>query len=113
AIGQRHFNVFENRQIADQIEALENETDLAVPNSRTIGKRKVRDFAAFKRVTAVRWRVEQTEDRQQGRFAAARRARDRNVFAVADVQMDSGKRVGLDFVSQKHFGNGVELDQRR
>jgi len=27
--------------------------------------------------------------------------------------VDSGERVGLDFVGEKHFGDGVKLDQRR
>src|SRR6202040_209930 len=64
AISQRQFDVLENRQVADQIEALENETDLAVPDPGAVGERKISDCAAFKRVTAGRRRVEQTQDRQ-------------------------------------------------
>src|SRR5205814_3001072 len=51
AISQRQLDVFKNCQVADQIEALKNETDLAISNARTIGKRKIRHFAAFERVT--------------------------------------------------------------
>ena len=112
AISQRQLDVFENRQVADQIEALENESDLAIANSRALRERKIRHLVPFERVTSVRWRVEQAEDRQQRRFAAARRSGDRNVFAVANIEMNAGKRVGLHLVGQKHFRDGVELDQR-
>jgi hypothetical protein len=36
AIRQRQLNVFVNRQIADQIEALKNEADFAIANARPI-----------------------------------------------------------------------------
>ena len=38
AIGQRQFDVFVNGQVTDQIEALEDEADLAVANPRALGK---------------------------------------------------------------------------
>src|SRR6266481_1454278 len=41
AIRQRQFNILKNAEIADQIETLENETDLAVANARTLSERKI------------------------------------------------------------------------
>src|SRR5258707_520607 len=70
AIGQRQLDVLVDGQVADEIKALEDETNLAVPNARALGEGEVRDFAALERVAAVRWSVEQSEDREQGGFSA-------------------------------------------
>src|SRR4051794_21279571 len=85
AIGQRQFDVFENGEITNEIEALEDETDLAIPNTRAFRKREVRNFAALKGVTAIRRRVEQTEDREERRLSATGRTGDGKIFALANV----------------------------
>ena len=64
AIRQRQFDVLENREVADQIETLEDETDFAIPDSRALRERKIRDFVTFQRVTAVGRSIQQTENRQ-------------------------------------------------
>src|SRR5437588_2316829 len=71
AVGQRQLDVFVNGQVADEVKALENESDLAVANARAFRERQVRDFRSLERIAAARWRVEQAEDREQCRFAAA------------------------------------------
>ena len=43
AIGQRQLDVFIDRQIADQIEALEDESDFAIANPRPFRQRKIFD----------------------------------------------------------------------
>src|ERR1043166_9573457 len=103
AIGQRQFDVFENRQVADQIEALKNESDLAVSDPGPVSERKIRNLIALERVTSVRRRVEQTENGQERRFPAAGWSGDGNIFAVADIEMNPGKRVRLNLVGEKHF----------
>ena len=45
AIGQRQFDVFVNGQVADEVEALENESDLAIADARALRKGEVRDLA--------------------------------------------------------------------
>ena len=47
AVGQRQFHVLKNGQIADEIEALEDEPDFAVANSCPIRKREIRHFGTF------------------------------------------------------------------
>ena len=42
AIGQRKLHILEHGQIADQIEALEDESDLAVADAGAIRERKIR-----------------------------------------------------------------------
>ena len=53
AIGQRQFDVLVNGQVADEVEALENETDLAIADARALRKGEVRDLASFERIAAV------------------------------------------------------------
>ena len=103
AIGQRELDVLKHGQVADQVEALEDEPDLAVADAGAIREREVRNLGALERVAAARWRVEQAEDGEQGGFAAAGRTGDRDVFALADFEMDSGKRVRFDFIGEEDF----------
>ena len=42
AVGQRQLDILEHRQVANQIEALEDEPDLAVPDPRALGLRQRR-----------------------------------------------------------------------
>src|ERR1044072_2945261 len=81
AISQRQLDVLINREIADEVEALEDESDLAVADAGALREREVRHFGPLERVAAARRRVEQAEDREERRFAAARGPGDRDVFA--------------------------------
>src|SRR5205085_4821464 len=62
AIRQRQFNVLVNREIADQVKALKNETDFTISNPRSLGKRKVLDRMVIENVLTICRRIEQTED---------------------------------------------------
>ena len=53
-IGQRQFDVLINRQIANQIETLEDETDLLIANARSFGEIQVLDRPAVQLVLARR-----------------------------------------------------------
>src|SRR5687767_9807115 len=70
-IGQRQLGVFEYRKVADEIEALENESDLNVPNACSCSVIQLRDRFVIKYVTSRCGRVEQTQDRKKSGFAAA------------------------------------------
>ena len=112
AIGQRQLDILKDGEIADQIEALKNESDLAIPDARAILGRQIRDGLAVQPVLAAAGRVEQPEDRQQGGLAAPGRAGDRHVLAFRDVEVDVGQGVRFDFIRQKHFVDGLQLDHR-
>ena len=112
AICQREFDVLKDRQITDEIEALEDESDLAIANPSAVRERKIGDFTAFERITAARRSVQETKNRQQGRLAAAGRARDGNIFSHANIEMDAGKGMRFDFISQKNFGDALKVNKR-
>ena len=112
AIGERQLDVLVDGEVANQVEALEDEPDLAVAHARALGERQVGDRLAVQDVLALGRRVEQAEDRQQRRLAAARRPGDRDVLAALDLEVDPGERVRLDFVGEEDLRDAVEVDQR-
>ena len=57
----------------------------------------------FSAVASAARRIEQAEDREQRRFSAARRSGDGDIFAISDIKVNAGERVGFHFVSEKHF----------
>ena len=111
AIGQRQLDVLVNGQVADEIEALENEADLAIADAGALREGEVRDLTALERVAAVRWRVEQAEDREQGRLSTTGRAGDGDVFAAANIEVNARERVGFDLIREEDFGDAVEVNQ--
>ncbi|HXH25505.1 MAG TPA: hypothetical protein VNI78_09670 [Vicinamibacterales bacterium] len=63
AIRERQLDVLEDRQIANQVEALEDEADLAAPQPCALGERQVGRPAAVEEVEPLGRRVEQPDDR--------------------------------------------------
>src|SRR5262249_7917961 len=68
---------------------------------------------AVKLVGAGAGRIEQAENRQQRRLAAAGRAGNRHVLAPLDLQRDLGERMRLDFVRDENLRQLVEHDDGR
>src|SRR5262249_43415014 len=81
AVRQRKLHVFVDRQVADEFEALEDESDLPVADARPLRERQRLRRLAVQRVLALGGRVEKTQEGQQRRLAAARGTRDRDVLA--------------------------------
>src|SRR5579862_7774774 len=75
AIGQRQFDVFVYGEVADQVETLKNKTDLLIADAGALREVEILDRFAVEKVTTASWGIEQADDRQQRRLAAARRAR--------------------------------------
>src|SRR5207244_3079424 len=87
AQAQRQLHVLVHGEITDQIERLEDEADLAIADARPPGGADVPHGRAVEPVLARARAVEEAEDRQQRRLAAARRPADPHVFAPPDPQM--------------------------
>jgi len=62
-IGQRQLDVFVDGEVADQIEALKDETHFAIANARAFGERKIDNWLFIENVLAVTRRIQQTENR--------------------------------------------------
>jgi hypothetical protein len=90
---------------------LEDEPDLAIADARALRQREPLHRPAVEHVLALRRRVEQAEDREQGGFAAAGGTGDRDVFTLGDLKVDSGEGVGFDLVGQENLGHTIEFDE--
>ena len=106
-VEQRQFDVVERRGARQQVEALEDEPDLAVAHDRELVLRHARDVLAVEDVAAARRPIEAPEDVHQRRLAGSGRAGDRDELAGLDVEVRAAQRahgdladvVGLDEIS--------------
>ena len=62
-------------------------------------------------VPALGGRVEQAEDREQRGLAAAGRAGNGHILALADLQMNAREGVGFDLVGVEDLGDAFEFDE--
>src|SRR3984957_5138093 len=69
-ISKRQFNVLIHRQVANQVETLEDESDFLVANTRAFGEIQVLDRLPIQRVTTCSRGIEQADDRGRGRARA-------------------------------------------
>ena len=97
-------------EVADQVEALEDEPDFAVANARAIRERQILRPGGRQDVLPFGRRIQQAENRQQRRLAAARRTGDGDVLAFLDVQMDAGECMRFDFVGVENLGHVFKID---
>jgi hypothetical protein len=72
AIRQWQLHILVDGQISNQVEALEDETNLSIADPGALGERQVRYGPAIQVVAAFRGSVEKTKNRKQRRFTAAR-----------------------------------------
>ncbi len=95
-IKQRQLDILAHRQLVDQVEALEDEADVALAEVGELGLVQFGDFGAVEQIRSVGRAIQHADHVQQGRFAAARRPHDRHEFAVRHVQIDAVERSRLD-----------------
>src|SRR5216117_3815727 len=112
-VGERQLDILGDGEVADQIEGLKHEADPPVADSGSLGRRQVGHRLVLEQVAPVAGRIEQAEDREERRLAAARRAVDRDVFAFANHEMDVGERMRLDFVGEEDLEDPLQLNERR
>src|SRR5690606_37523538 len=111
-VDQRLHHVAERGHPRQQIEALEDETDLLVAHVRELTLVQACDVAAVQQVAAGRRRIEAADDVHHGRLAGARRADNDDILVALDRQVD---RVdGLDDVLAHHvvLADLLELNDR-
>ena len=105
AVAQRHVDVVEHVEVGDQVEALEDEPDLLVPDARHLVVVEAAHVLPVEQVGAALERVEQARDVQERRLARARGTHHRHELAVPHVQREVGERVGLDQVRPVHLAD--------
>src|SRR5436190_1136060 len=112
-VGERQLDILGDGEVANQIEGLEHEADPPVADPRSLRRRQVSHRLVLEQVAPVARRIEQTEDGEQRRLAAPRRAVDRDVLTLADLEVHVRERVRLDLVGEEDLADTLQLNERR
>src|SRR6185369_7179150 len=110
AISERQFYVLVNVEVTDQVEALEDESDLTVTDHRSVCHVQVLHWCALERELAFTRRVEQSNDCQQRGLTRARRSGDSHVLALVDLHVNSAEGMRFHLVGEKHLLNAIHPD---
>jgi hypothetical protein len=97
-VEERELDIFLHRKLVDQVEALEDEADVALARLGELGFGEAGHLVAVEHVRSSRRAIEHPHHVQKGRLAAARRAHDRDELAVCDVEIDIIERGRFDGV---------------
>ena len=109
----RHLDVAARRQVAQQVVALEDETEVAAPQRRErIGVERVR-LAPGHAVAAAGGPVQAAQDVHQRGLARARLADDGNHLARTDVEVDVLEHGHRAFAGRKRAAQLAHGEQRR
>jgi len=110
AVGQRQLNVFVHGQVANQIEGLEDETNLAVAYARAFRQAELGHGLPIQHVLALSGRIQQAENRKQRGLPAAGGAGNGEILALADVQVDACQSVRFHFVREEDHLHPLKPD---
>ena len=102
-IDQRKFHVFVDVQFVDQVEALKHETDLSLAVERPVALLQRTDFLAEQEILARSRIVQQAQNIQQSRFAAARGTHDSDELALLHLERHFVQRDRFDLFRTETF----------
>src|SRR6185295_967787 len=111
AVGERQLDVFVDGQIADQIKRLEDESDLAVADTRPFAELQTLYRTAVELIGSVGRRVQQSENRQQSGLAAPGGSGDREIFTLFYIEMNARQSMRFDFIGHEDLLYSVEMNQ--
>ena len=103
-VEQRELDVLAHSQLVDQIEALEDESDVGLARFCELGLAQTRNLLPVEIVGAAGRAIEHAHDVEQRRLATPRRPHDRDEFAVGDVEIDGVERGRLDGIGAVRLG---------
>ena len=104
-VAQRQLDVFKHVQLVDEVEALEHEADVALAELGAVLFLEAAHLLAEQFILAVGGVVQEAEDVEQGRLAAARGAHDGDELAVVDFERNAveGDGLNLDVLATEDF----------
>ena len=92
-IEERDLDVLRDRELGDQVERLEDESDPPAADAAERAVLEIRDLLAVEPVVAARRAIEAAEDVHERGLPGARRTHDRHVLAAIDPQIDALERL--------------------
>ena len=102
-VDEGQLDVLEDVQLVDEVEALEDEADVAFAVLGALFLFQCADFLAEELVLARGGVVEEAEDVEEGGFTAAGGTHDGYEFALLDVEGDVVEGYGFDFFGAEHL----------
>jgi hypothetical protein len=103
----------ERRRTRQEVESLEDEPDLPVPDRRQGIVVEARDVAAGQAIRTRGRRVETAEDVHERRLARAGRPDDRDELALGDIDADAAQRADGHLADLVGLDEVADLDERR
>ena len=111
-IRERELHVDERAGACDEVEALEDEADLAVAQVGEIVLVHFADIDAVDQIAPAGRDVQAAEDVHQRALAAAGAAHDRDEVARVDQERDVAQRLHTDLPELEDLAHAVHLDHR-
>src|SRR5216683_3323605 len=109
-VDQWHLDVVQRGRTRDEVEALEDKTDLAVADGRKLVVVEPGDVGPVEEVASAGRHVQAADDVHQCRFARAAGAHDRDEVAAFDMQVNSAERLDLDPAHAVGLGARLQPD---
>ena len=103
-IEKRELDILPYRQLVDQIEALEDEADVAFARLGELGFVQGSDFLTVEKIGAAGRAIEHSDDVQKRRFSASGRTHDCDEFAIGNIEIDIVEGRRFDGVGSIRFG---------
>src|ERR1700687_757380 len=111
-VGQRHFQVFENRQIVDQVVALEDKADVRFMQLVAFLDVELVNGVTKKVIVPGPSTIQHADDTQQRRLPGARRAHDGDELARLNIQSNSAQQEEFVRASFDCLFETSQLNQR-
>ena len=96
-------DVLEDVEFVDEVEALEDESDIALAETGAVALLEVAHFGVTEPVVAGGGVVEEAQDVEQGGLATARWTHNGDKFAVFDFKTDTVEGDGFNFFGAEDF----------
>src|SRR3990172_8438040 len=109
-VEERKLHVLDGRRPPEEVESLEDETDLLIPDVGELVLAELVDLLAVEEVRAARGIVEAAEDIHQRRLPRARGAHDGDHLAACNLEVDPGERHHLVSAGAVDLGNSLGAD---
>ena len=111
-VQQRQLHVLQGAGARQQVEVLEHEADLPVPQPGPLVARHLDDLFALQPIAAAAGVIEAAERVHERRLSRARGAHQGHVLAPVDVQRNALQGMDLDLAERVGLANVVQLNQR-
>src|SRR5262245_17308989 len=107
---ERKLDILDRGQYRNQVELLEDETDVFIPPVRDLPVAQLAQVVAQHTDLALRWTVHRCDQVQKRRFPGAGRPHERHEIALRDLQAHACQGNHVEFVADEFLGEILGFD---